>query len=180
MGEQSKVYINKVSKYLPNKAVSNEDMEKFLGEVNGVPSKAKRIVLRSNGIKKRYYAIDENGDFTHTNAELTNEAVKALFDDDFTQDDMELLSCGTSSPDQLVPSHAAMVHGHLANKNMELNSTSGVCCAGMGALKFGFLSVKSGNSNNAICTGSERSSVRMISDYYSSEIEKLKALEENQ
>jgi len=178
MGEQSKVYINKVSKYLPNKAVSNEDMEKFLGEVNGVPSKAKRIVLRSNGIKKRYYAIDENGDFTHTNAELTNEAVKALFDDDFTQDDMELLSCGTSSPDQLVPSHAAMVHGHLANKNMELNSTSGVCCAGMGALKFGFLSVKSGNSNNAICTGSERSSVRMISDYYSSEIEKLKALEE--
>jgi len=178
MGEQSKVYINKVSKYLPNQAVSNEDMEKFLGEVNGVPSKARRIVLRSNGIKKRYYAIDEKGSFTHTNAELTNEAIKALFDDEFTQDDMELLSCGTSSPDQLVPSHAAMVHGHLANKNMELNSTSGVCCAGMGALKFGFLSVKSGNSNNAICTGSERSSVRMISDYYSSEIEKLKSLEE--
>jgi len=178
MGEQSKVYINRVSKYLPNQAVSNEDMEQFLGKVNGVPSKARRIVLRSNGIKKRYYAIDEKGDFTHTNAELTNEAIKVLFDDEFTQNDMELLSCGTSSPDQLVPSHAAMVHGHLANKNMELNSTSGVCCAGMGALKFGFLSVKSGNSNNAICTGSERSSVRMISDYYSSEIEKLKSLEE--
>lgn len=174
----SEVYITKSSKFLPNNPISNDEMENMLGLINDETSKARRIVLRNNGIKNRFYAIDENGNPTHSNADLTFLAIKGLFDDQFTSQNVELLSCGTSTPDLLLPSHAAMVHGLLQNHSVELNSSSGVCNAGMNALKFGYLSVKSGNTNNAVCTGSERVSTWMLADKFENEIVNLKKLEE--
>jgi len=173
------VYVTKISKYLPNRPISNDEMEQKLGIINGKVSKARRIVLRNNQIKTRYYAIDDNGVITHNNAQLTKEAVVALCDDDFKAEDIELLSCGTSSPDQLLPSHAAMVHGFLKNGNIEINSPSGACCSGMNALKYGFLSVKSGQTNNAVCTGSERTSTWLKSETFEDELKYLETLEEN-
>ncbi len=173
------VYITKIAKFLPNDPVGNDQMEARLGILNGSPSRAKNIVLRSNKIKTRYYALDENGNSTHNNAELTEAAIKNLCDDDFTVNDIELLSCGTSSPDQLLPSHAAMVHGLLKNGNLEINSASGVCCSGMNALKFGYLSVKSEQVSNAVCTGSERSSSRMTAHIFEDEMTALNRLETN-
>lgn len=172
------VYITKSGKFLPNKPITNDEMESFLGLINNTASKARRIILRNNGIVTRYYALDENGVPTHTNAELTNNAIKSLYDDTFSANDVELLSCGTSTPDNLLPSHAAMVHGLMKNQSVELNSSSGVCNAGMNALKFGYLSVKSGNTNNAVCTGSERVSTWMKSEKFENEIVNLKNLEE--
>ena len=46
---------------------------------------------------------------------MTAEAVRNLFKDDPEKiKDIELLSCGTSSPDQMMPSHGVMVHGRIA------------------------------------------------------------------
>nr|WP_198999590.1 beta-ketoacyl-ACP synthase III [Flavobacterium sp. ASV13] len=172
------VYITKAAKYLPNKAVSNEEMEAYLGLINDAASKARRIILRNNKITSRYYAVDKAGKSTHSNAELTRNAIEQLFDENFTAQDLEVLSCGTSTPDIFLPSHAAMVHGLLKNKSVELNSSTGVCCAGMNSLKFGFLSVKSGNSKNAICTGSEKVSTWLNAQMYNHEAANLKSLEE--
>ena len=174
----SDVYITKSNKFLPNSPISNHEMENLLGLINDETSKARRIVLRNNGITSRFYAIDENGNPTHSNADLTFLAIKGLFDDHFTSQNIELLSCGTSTPDLLLPSHATMVHGLLQNQSVELNSSSGVCNAGMNALKYGFLSVKSGNTVNAVCTGSERVSSWMLADKFENEIVNLKKLEE--
>ena len=172
------VYITRISKFLPNSPISNDEMEGKLGVIDGIESKARRIVLRNNQIKTRYYAIDDNGNITHNNAQLAKEAVDLLCDDTFKAEDIELLSCGTSSPDQILPSHAAMVHGFLKNGNTEINSASGACCSGMNALKFGYLSVKCGQTNNAVCTGSERASSWLTSDIFQNEIDTLKELEE--
>lgn len=172
------VYITRSGKYLPNEKITNDEMEGMLGKIDDTASKARRIVLRNNGIKTRYYAMDKDGNITHNNAELTNLAIEQLYDNDFTKNDVELLSVGTSSPDNLFPSHASMVHGLMKNHSVELNSSSGVCCAGMNALKFGYLSVKSGNTNNAVCTGSERSSTWMLADKFDNEVINLKKLEE--
>ncbi|HWR94391.1 MAG TPA: beta-ketoacyl-ACP synthase III [Flavobacterium sp.] len=172
------VYITKARKYLPNNPVSNDEMEDFLGRINEVASKARRIILRNNKIISRYYALDKDGNSTHTNAELTTNAIQELFDEQFTPQDMELLSCGTSTPDNFLPSHAAMVHGLLKNKLVELNSSTGVCCAGMNSLKYGFLSIKSGNTKNAVCTGSERVSAWTVAEKYEHEVINLKNLEE--
>ena len=172
------VYITKAAKCLPNDAISNDEMEDYLGLINETASKARRLILRNNKIVSRYYAIDKNGNSTHSNAELTKNAIQGLFDERFTAMDMELLSCGTSTPDLLIPSHAAMVHGLLKNKSVELNSSSGVCCAGMNALKYGYLSIKSGNSQNAVCVGSEKLSSWLKSDKFEKEVDSLKSLEE--
>ena len=173
------VYINKISKYLPNRPITNDEMEGKLGIINGKTSKGRRIVLRNNQIKTRYYAIDDNGNITHNNAQLTKEAIVGLCDDKFKAEDIELLSCGTGSPDQILPSHAAMVHGFLKNGNLEINSPSGACCSGMNALKYGYLAVKAGQTNNAVCTGSERISSWMMSYNFEEEIQHLETLEDN-
>ncbi|MDL5511382.1 beta-ketoacyl-ACP synthase III [Arenibacter sp. M-2] len=173
------VYITRIAKFLPNDPIDNEQMEEKLGIINGKNSKARRIVLRNNQIKTRYYAIDDSGNITHNNAQLTKEAIELLCDDTFTTKDIELLSCGTSSPDQILPSHASMVHGFLKNGNLEVNSPSGACCSGMNALKYGFLAIKAGQVSNAVCTGSERTSTWMKSDIFENEVEHLKELEDN-
>jgi len=175
----NQVYINNIARFLPNEPVSNDDMEKILGMVNGNPSRSKNIVLRQNGIKNRYYVIDKNGDIKYTNAELTAQAIKNLENDSFKLTDIELLSCGTSLPDQLLPSHASMVHGYLKNKPLEVISPSGVCCAGMHALKYAYLSVLSGQTKNAVSTGSEVISTLLRSDKYEKEIEDLCQLTKN-
>src|SRR5262245_26764721 len=113
------VYITRMSNFLPNEPVSNENMEEILGFINGSPSKARPLILRNNQIKNRFYALDKSGNPTHTNAQITKMAVEKLLDKDFTVDDIQVLSCGTTSPDQLLPAHAAMVHGELGGKSIE-------------------------------------------------------------
>jgi len=174
----ARVFINKIEKYLPNEPVSNDEMEEILGKINNTPSKSRRLILRNNGIQTRYYALDKDQNVTHNNAELTAEAVKKLVADDFSLQNIEVLSCGTSTPDLLLPSHAAMVHGLLKNKSVDLNSASGVCCSGMNALKYGFLNIKAGTAKNAVCTGSERVSTWMMANKFEAEIANLEALEE--
>lgn len=172
------VYITKTACFLPNDPIHNDQMEAILGVIDNKPSRARKIVLRNNGIKTRYYALDELGNVTHNNAQLTVEAIKKLYGDDFEEKDIELLSCGTSTPDNMLPAHASMVHGLMDVKNLELNTSSGVCCSGMSALKYGYLAIKSEDKKRAVCTGSERVSTWMQGTKFENEIENLKALEE--
>lgn len=174
----NEVYINRVSKFLPNAPISNDEMESYLGKINDRESKARRIVLRNNGIQTRYYALTKDGTPTHSNVEITANAIRNLFDEDFNPEEIQLISCGTSSPDFLMPSHAVMVHGELKNGQSEVNSAAGNCCAGMNAMKYAYMSVKSGNTDNAVCTGSERMSSWMLADHFNKEVENLKELEE--
>jgi 3-oxoacyl-[acyl-carrier-protein] synthase III len=171
------VFINRIAKFLPNKPISNDEMENYLGMIDGNPSKAKYLVLRNNQIKSRYYALDKNGNTTYSNAQLTAEAIRKLTDENFGIEDIELLACGTTSPDQLLPSHASMVHGELKTNPVEIISPSGSCCSGMHAIKFGYLSILAGEKNNAVCTGSEMVSAWMHSKNFKKESDKLHELE---
>jgi 3-oxoacyl-[acyl-carrier-protein] synthase III len=170
------VYITRIAKFLPNEPVSNDEMEGILGMVNGEPSRARHIVLAQNGIDTRYYVHNKRGEATHNNAQLTVAAIHNLTDEEFTLNDIELLCCGSTTPDQLMPSHAAMVHGVLNNRPMEIVSTHGVCCSAMQACKYGFLSVKAGNTTNAVCTGSETASYYLNANHFQKEVEELEAL----
>jgi len=173
------VYINRITKFLPGDPVNNDEMEEYLGMVDGKKSRAKSIVLRNNRITKRFYSRDKEGNSTHTNAELTVEAIKALCNDTFQLNDIELLTCGTTSPDQLLPAHGVMVHGLLKSRPIEAISFSGSCCSGMNALKYAYMSVLTGNTNNAVSTGSEKLSTWMSAQNFEQESFKLKEIEEN-
>lgn len=175
----STAYITDVAAVLPNQPVGNDAIESVLGEINGKPSRARRIILRSNGIQHRHYAIDPaTGLSTHTNAQLTAEAVRALTDSESVLANMDCLVCGTSLPDQLLPNHAVMVHGELANRACEVVATSGVCLAGMTALKYAFMGVACGEFTSAVATGSELASSVLRSHAFESEVEaKIEALD---
>ena len=70
------VYINKISAFLPNAPVSNDQMETVLGMVGDVPSRVRKMILRSNAIEQRYYAIDPaTRQATHSSTELAVQAV---------------------------------------------------------------------------------------------------------
>lgn len=174
----NKVYITKTGKFLPNNPISNDEMENYLGYINETASKTRRLILRNNKIETRYYALTPEGKPTHTNAQLVFSAIKNLYDADFKETDIDLISCGSSTPDITLPSLAAMVHGEFENVLCEINSAAGCCVAGMNAMKFAYLSVKTGEKNNAICTGSERASSWMLADKFESEVQHLVALEE--
>lgn len=175
------VYITKTAGFLPNEPVSNEEMEEYMGLIRGRRSKSKAIVLRNNGIKSRFYAMTKDGMATHTNSQMTALAIRALFDNSpEALKEMELLSCGTSTPDQMIPSHAIMVHGWLPEaESIEVVSPSGVCCSGMYALKYAYLAVKNDEVKTAVSTGSERLSRILRSDFFEDEAEKLELLEAN-
>lgn len=177
----NEVYLTNTASYLPNEPIGNEEIEEYLGLINGKASRARGIVLRNNGIKRRFYALEKDGKSTHTNAQMTSLAVRALFDNDSEQlKNFDLLSCGTSTPDQMIPSHGVMVHGWLPECNaIEVVSPSGVCCSGMHAFKYAYMAVKTGQSKMAISTGSERVSRLLRSEVYEEEIVNLTALEEN-
>ena len=83
----STVYINKISSFLPNEPISNDQMEAVLGMVGDVPSRVRKMILRSNGIENRYYAVDPiTRKQTHTSTELAVRAVEKLgiFADQFS------------------------------------------------------------------------------------------------
>jgi len=154
------VYITDISVFLPNDPVSNHDMETILGMINHIPSKTRKVILRSNKILKRHYAIDpSSGEISHTNVQLTSQAIRNLHPyDGFSIRDIEYLSCGTSSPDQILPGHGVMVQGDLGIGPCEVVTTSGICLSGLIALKNTYMNIALGFSQNGVATGSELAS----------------------
>lgn len=159
------VFINRIAAVLPGAPVPNEKMEAVLGLIHGRPSRARAVVLRSNGIRNRHYVLEgegpDGGRVTMNNARLTAQAVRKLAGAGFGLDAIEVLACGTSSPDQIIPGHAVMVHGELGSAPCETMSASGVCVSGVLALKYAFLSIAGGQARNAVATGSETASLAL-------------------
>jgi 3-oxoacyl-[acyl-carrier-protein] synthase-3 len=151
------VYINAVEALLPNDPVENSQIEDVLGKIQGQPSRSKAMILRNNGIKRRYYAVDPlTGRATHSNCQLTVGAIRKLCERaQLPANEIECLACGTASPDQMIPNHAVMVHAAIGSHPCEVVSTTGVCCCGMTAFKYAYMSVATGQTRNAVATASE-------------------------
>ncbi len=177
MNSSGKVYITRSSVFLPNAPVDNDNIEKVLGMVGGRPSRARRIVLRNNGIRLRHYAIDPaSGAATHNNAQLTAAAVRGLN----IGYAIDCLSTGTTMPDQLMPNHGVMVHGELGISPCEVVSTAGICLSGLTALKYAYMAVLCGQAKNAVATGSEQASAVLHARNFASESEhRVAELESN-
>jgi 3-oxoacyl-[acyl-carrier-protein] synthase-3 len=159
-------YITALAAFLPNAPVDNDHMEAVLGMVGGRPSRARRMILRSNGIRTRHYALDPaTGQTTHTNAQLAAQAVRLLARPGFGLDQVDLLACGTTMADQLMPSHAVMVHGELALAPLEVMSAAGICLSSLTALKYAALGISAGEFKHAVSCGSEVPSGLMRARY---------------
>ena len=164
------VYLNRTSAFLPNTPVGNDAIEAVLGMAGELPSRVRRMILRSNGIQTRHYAIDpDSRRATHTNAELAAEAVRRLFAQGIKPEDITSLSCATSYPDQTMPGHGVMVHGLSDMPPCETVSLAGVCVSGMAAMKYAYQAVKTGEHAAAIAVASENASAIMRGEIFQSE-----------
>lgn len=161
------VYITQTASFLPNQPVTNDHIEDVLGMVGNKPSRTKKIILRQNGIKQRYYVLDPSTrQPVYSNAQLTAEAVRHLFTDQNELQTIDCLASGTTLPDQLAPNHGLMVHGELAIPPCEVVATAGICLSGITALKYAYMSVKCGEHKKAVSTGSETASVMLRGEKY--------------
>lgn len=165
------VFINHISAFLPNAPVGNDDMEAVLGKVGNVPSRVKNMILRSNAIVSRHYAIDPaTRQPTHNTADMAALAVRELLA--HMPDKPGALACATSYPDQIMPGHGVMVHGLLPElQACEVVSLSGVCVAGMAAMKYAWQAVKSGEHADAVACAAEAASAIMRSENFDGEFQ---------
>lgn len=175
----NEVFLNRTASFLPLAPVNNDEMESVLGLVGGRPSRARRLVLRNNGIQSRHYAIDRTtGELVMSNAQLAAQAVRGLGSLD-ELGPIDVLAAATSRPDQLMPGHAAMVHGELGWPRLEVASLAGVCVAGAAAFKYAWLAVCSGAARRAVATASELASAALRATNFEAEAEyKIEALAE--
>lgn len=172
-----KVYVTHTGSFLPLEPVGNDEIEQVLGMVGGKPSKARRIVLRGNGIRSRHYALDRiTGEPVMRNSEMAAQAVRMLGD----VGEVGCLAAATSHPDQLLPGHGVMVHGELGWPRLEVVSLAGVCVAGAAAFKHAWLAVRAGDVARAVAVASEMPSPMLRARNYQAESEhKVRELEES-
>lgn len=172
----NEVFVTRTASYMPLEPVNNEEMETVLGMIGGRPSKARRLVLRNNGIQHRHYALDRvTGEPVMSNAEMAAKAVRGLGE----LGKVDCLAAATSRPDQLMPGHGVMVHGALAWPRLEVVSLAGICLAGGAAFKYAWLAVRSGEAQRAVAVASELASLSLRGRNFEAEAEhKVKELEE--
>lgn len=175
------VYITNVAAFLPNEPVDNEQMESILGQAGDRPSRARRIILRNNGIKSRHYAIDPaTGEQNFSNAELGAIAVRKVLDGHLPIEKIDALAFATSMADQVMPGHAVMVHGELESPSCEVVTTAGICVCGITALKYAYMGVRAGEFEHAVAGASEVASAVMRGYNFGPELEaRVAALESN-
>ena len=162
------VYINDIAAFLPNEPVGNEEIEDVLGKIHDNRSRIKSMVLKNNGIQKRYYAIDrKTGKLNYTNAQLTAEAIRRLKPyAGFSINDIQCLCCGTTIADVIAPGHGLMVLGELGIPPCEVITTTGICLSGITSFKAAYANVALQLSDNAVATGSELASSLIRSNFF--------------
>ncbi|HEY0709946.1 MAG TPA: 3-oxoacyl-ACP synthase, partial [Polyangia bacterium] len=150
------VYITGLGKFLPGPPIGNDEMEGYLGLINGQPSRARARILKQNGIQQRHYAIDQRQRSQYRNSEMAAFAVnQALGRAGRSLADMQLLAAATTQGDLAVPGFASMVHGELGSGPCEIASLHGVCGSGAMALRNAYLGVRAGDRQIAVACASE-------------------------
>jgi 3-oxoacyl-[acyl-carrier-protein] synthase-3 len=163
-------YITSVGAFLPGEPIGNDDLQSYLGTVPGGSGRLRRRMLDANGIEKRHYAIDRDGNSTMLNEELAERAVlAALASRGLTAADVGMLATGTTQGDLPVPGFASMVHGRLGGGPMEILSAGGVCCSGAAALRAAEAAIRLDRHRVAVAVGSELVSRALRADRFSQE-----------
>jgi len=162
------VYIESIAALLPGRPITNGEIEAVLGRVGGQRSRARAVVLRRNGIRQRHYCFDpESRQWDYTGASLAAACGReAVAKAGMALDDVSFLCCATTTPDQVLPPHAAMVQGELGIERCAIGTVHGVCSSSAGAFDWAALQVAAGRHPNALVIGSERASQGLRREHY--------------
>src|SRR6267154_1751656 len=97
-------YLTALGKFLPGAPVSNDEIEEYLGRIQGKCSRARARILKQNGIERRHYAIDKQQRSQYSNAEMAALAAKdALVRAGGSIENIDFLAAATSQGDFPLP-----------------------------------------------------------------------------
>lgn len=134
-----KVKITGVGKYVPEKVLTNQDLEKM------VDTNDEWISTRT-GIKERHIAAADE-----TTSSMGAEAAKrAIADAGIKQEDLDMIIVATLSPDMLFPATACLIQDKLGLTNVGTVDVEAACSGFIYALSQAYAYVKSGLYKNVL------------------------------
>ena len=142
---QCEVTVAGTGSYLPEKILTNQDLEKL------VDTSDEWITSRT-GIKERRIAADNE-----TTSDLaTKAAEEAMRDAGVTADEIDLIIVATISPDMFFPSTACFIQKKLGAKNAVCFDVSAACSGFLYAIQICRHFINGGNRKTALVIGAEK------------------------
>jgi 3-oxoacyl-[acyl-carrier-protein] synthase III len=130
--------------YLPEKALSNHDLEKMVDTSD-------EWITERTGIKKRHIAADDQ-----TTCDLAEQAVlRAMEMAGKTADDIDLIVFATTTPDQIFPSTACLLQKRLGIQGCAAFDIQAVCTGFVYALGIADKFIRTGAASCAVVIGAE-------------------------
>lgn len=152
MGILSKSKITAVGAYLPEKRLTNYDLEKMMDTSD-------EWIMRRTGVKERRIAGEE--EYTST---LAVKAVENLIEKNkLNLDNLDMLIVTTFTPDHLTPSTAALVQGHFSFAKTGTMDLNAACAGFVYGLSIGDSLITAGHSSRVLVVAAETTS--RIVDY---------------
>jgi 3-oxoacyl-[acyl-carrier-protein] synthase-3 len=150
------VWIESTGLFMPGDPVTNDELDAYIAPLNRASERLKRKILQENGIERRYYSVDKDGQTRWSNAQLAAEAARAcLTRAGVGLSDVGMLATGSSGGDAILPGFANMVHGELAGPPMETLTVQGVCASSVGALQQCAQALELGTHGRALAVAAE-------------------------
>ncbi|MEE9303932.1 MAG: beta-ketoacyl-ACP synthase III [Thiotrichaceae bacterium] len=129
--------------YLPEKILSNQDLEKMVDTSD-------EWIIERTGIKKRHIVVDE------TTCDLAEKAALNAMDmAGITAKDLDLIIIATTTPDLIFPSTACLLQKRLENHGATAFDIQAVCTGFVYALATADKFIKSGSHQCALVIGAE-------------------------
>ncbi len=155
-------FITRTGSTLPGPRVPNEDIQRYLGVIDG-ESEVQHKVLSMNGIVGRHYAQDENQVATDDVYGLAAQAVSTALNDFYPTSPITYLAAGTTYAPFAGPGIATILHDRLKTIGMldrpiEISSHAGICTSAAQAMIAAIRGVSCGDHQSALCVGAEHAS----------------------
>ncbi|WP_291949898.1 beta-ketoacyl-ACP synthase III [Campylobacter sp.] len=150
---QNKASLKSIASYIPERILSNFDLEKIVETSN-------EWILRRTGIKERRIANDNE----NTSDLGTKAAIQAIKRANLTPQDIDAIIVATLSPDYFtMPSTACKIASNLNLNNITAFDISAACSGFIYLLELAKSLVESGAKNNVLIVGAEK--ISSIIDY---------------
>ena len=142
-----------IGAYVPEKILSNEDLEKMVDTSD-------EWITKRTGIKERHIAADDE----YTSDMGAKAAKLAIERAGIERDEIDLVLCATVTPDYFnMPSTACVISDKLGIKNVQAFDISAACSGFVYALSIAKAFVESGMKKHVVVVGAEKFS--SIVDY---------------
>jgi 3-oxoacyl-[acyl-carrier-protein] synthase-3 len=134
--------------HLPEKILTNHDIEE-LCDTND------EWITKRTGIRQRHNAAPEEG----TSDMAAPAAARAIEAAGMQPEDIDLLICCTTSPDQMTPATACRVQAMIGAKNAGAMDLNAACTGFIYGLSTADALIKTGQAKNVVVVGAEVASV---------------------